>query len=70
MRLVYVIENIIKKYHDRPAIGERVKRCIKDAKSKRIVCQLTANIKQSLINNYGVELKVLLINGISTTNTH
>ncbi|HGJ5863023.1 thioester reductase domain-containing protein [Arsenophonus nasoniae] len=42
MRLVYVIENIIKKYHDRPAIGERVKRCIKDAKSKRIVCQLTA----------------------------
>ncbi|WGL97455.1 thioester reductase domain-containing protein [Arsenophonus sp. aPb] len=42
MRLVYIIENIIKKHHDRPAIGERVKRYIKDAKSKRIVCQLAA----------------------------
>lgn len=42
MRLVYIIENIIKKYHNRPAIGERVKHYIKDTKSKRIVCQLAA----------------------------
>lgn len=42
MRLVYFIENIIKKYHDRPAIGERVKHYTKDVKSKRIVCQLAA----------------------------
>lgn len=45
MHLVYIIENIIKKYHDRPAIGERVKRYIKDAKSKRIVCQLAAKYR-------------------------
>lgn len=42
MRLVYVVENIIKKYHDRPAIGERVKHYITDAKSKRVVSQLEA----------------------------
>lgn len=41
MRLVYVVENIIKKYHDRPAIGERVKHYI-TAKSKRVVSQLEA----------------------------
>ncbi|RXK34200.1 hypothetical protein BBD39_11030 [Arsenophonus endosymbiont of Bemisia tabaci Asia II 3] len=42
MRLAYVVENFIKKYYERQAIGERGKHYITDAKSKRVVSQLDA----------------------------